>query len=278
MPSRYDLTTLNPALASLGYRLLYREEVESTMPIVDTHILSGSEERLVALTDHQRRGVGSKKGRVWMDDIYKSIMLSVALRANPQDLAKLQDMLALRAALAVKEVTGIEGLKLKWPNDFVIDGKKAGGMLVPAVYKEGPEGPLYLGSNLGLGLNVHYTKEDVDRLSPLTAYGMTSLDLHAPNPNNRQEILVAMLSAFRHVPLEVSWIDRNIQDTQDFNNKWRGLSAILGRDIQAEFTGTEPMVGKVLDTQIGKGVLLEAKSGKSNWINSAGLERVRTLS
>ncbi len=274
-PSHYDLKTLNPALASLGYRLLYRAEVESTMPIVEAHILSGNEERLVALTDQQTKGVGSKQGRVWMSSARKAIMFSAALKADPQDLSKLQDMVALKAAIAIQETTGIEDLKLKWPNDFVIDDKKTGGMMVPTIFAQTPQGPIYVGSNLGLGLNVHYSQADIDELSPLTDYGTTALDLHTQNPNNRQEILIGILDSISHVHLEASWVDKNTQVTQDLNNKWRKLAAILGRNILAEFFDDEPSYGKVLDTQIGKGILLEAKSGRSDWINAAGLKKVR---
>jgi BirA family transcriptional regulator, biotin operon repressor / biotin---[acetyl-CoA-carboxylase] ligase len=86
----------------------------------------------VVATDHQASGRG-RLGRSWNDETGKELMFSVLLRPS---LAPGQaHLLSLAAALAVAQtlelLPGLAGrVKVKWPNDVLIDGGKVCGILV----------------------------------------------------------------------------------------------------------------------------------------------------
>ena len=91
----------------------------------------------VALTEHQTEGRG-RLGRTWTDS---ALMFSVALYP-PQPVARWPE-LTLVAARAVADAIG-NGATIKHPNDVLVDGCKAAGILAEASERV----------VLGIGINV----------------------------------------------------------------------------------------------------------------------------
>jgi len=91
----------------------------------------------VALTEHQTEGRG-RLGRTWTDS---ALMFSVALYP-PQPVARWPE-LTLVAARAVAGAIG-NGATIKHPNDVLVDGRKAAGILAEASERV----------VLGIGINV----------------------------------------------------------------------------------------------------------------------------
>ena len=91
----------------------------------------------VALTEHQTEGRG-RLGRTWTDS---ALMFSVALYP-PQPVARWPE-LTLVAARAVADAIG-NGATIKHPNDVLVDGRKAAGILAEASERV----------VLGIGINV----------------------------------------------------------------------------------------------------------------------------
>ena len=92
----------------------------------------------VALAEHQTEGRG-RLGRTWTDS---ALMFSVALYP-PQPVARWPE-LTLVAARAVADAIG-DGATIKHPNDVLVDGRKAAGILAEA----GERVVLGIGINVG---------------------------------------------------------------------------------------------------------------------------------
>lgn len=92
----------------------------------------------VALAERQTEGRG-RLGRVWEDS---ALMFSVALHP-PQPVARWPE-LTLVAAHAVADAAGA-GASIKHPNDVLVDGRKAAGILAEA----GERVVLGIGINVG---------------------------------------------------------------------------------------------------------------------------------
>lgn len=118
---------LSPEAAMQIDRLTVLPEVDSTSSWVKRQPEPGV---IIGLAECQTAGRG-RRGRSWTAPAGSGILLSVRwpLRAAPEALR----LLSLQAGLAVREaVAQTSGLavRLKWPNDLMLDGKKLGGILV----------------------------------------------------------------------------------------------------------------------------------------------------
>jgi BirA family transcriptional regulator, biotin operon repressor / biotin---[acetyl-CoA-carboxylase] ligase len=76
----------------------------------------------VVVADHQIAGRGRSSHR-WEAPAGAALLVSFVLPPNP--------LLSLAAGVAAAEACG-RGVRLKWPNDLLLDGRKVGGILVEA--------------------------------------------------------------------------------------------------------------------------------------------------
>lgn len=104
----------------------------------------------LVLADEQTQGRG-RAGRSWYSPKGAGIWLALLLRPGE---APVGGALAIRAGLAVVESlwarAGSLGAALKWPNDVIVSGRKAGGVLCEARWS----GPRLGWVAVGIGLNV----------------------------------------------------------------------------------------------------------------------------
>ncbi|NJM36722.1 MAG: biotin--[acetyl-CoA-carboxylase] ligase [Akkermansiaceae bacterium] len=112
------------------FRLLIRESVQSTNDEVRSLAEMGAAEGLVLLAEKQTAGRG-RRGAVWFSPAGESLAFSILLR--PPEPKSLWPRLALATGLALAEAfesIQIHNVKVKWPNDVLIRGKKVAGVLV----------------------------------------------------------------------------------------------------------------------------------------------------
>jgi BirA family biotin operon repressor/biotin-[acetyl-CoA-carboxylase] ligase len=123
-----------PALrGSFGREYHWAEEIPTTQKALPPGAAHGA----VALAERQTAGRG-RLGRTWTDS---SLMFSVALYPPPP-VARWPE-LTLVAAHAVRDAIG-ERATIKHPNDVLVDGRKAAGILAEASERV----------VLGVGINV----------------------------------------------------------------------------------------------------------------------------
>jgi BirA family biotin operon repressor/biotin-[acetyl-CoA-carboxylase] ligase len=98
-------------------RLLHLASVTSTQDVA-RDLPIGS----VVVADHQTAGRGRSSHR-WEARPGTALLVSFVLPPNP--------LLSLAAGVGAAEACG-RGVRLKWPNDLLLDGRKVGGILVEA--------------------------------------------------------------------------------------------------------------------------------------------------
>ena len=118
---------------SFGREYHWAQEAETTQRMLPADAAHGA----VALAERQTAGRG-RLGRTWVDS---GLMFSVALYPPPP-LADWPE-LTLVAARAVAAAAGL-GASIKQPNDVLVDGRKAAGILAEAAERV----------VLGIGINV----------------------------------------------------------------------------------------------------------------------------
>jgi len=134
--------------------VFFIETVSSTMDISRQLASEGAAHGAVVTADFQEAGRGRIQGRSWEMDRGASLPFTILLR-YPR-LEEIPSALTLRAGLAVSlaiedfasqsiENNELLNVKVKWPNDIMIGGKKAAGILC-----EANDGDVHL----GIGINI----------------------------------------------------------------------------------------------------------------------------
>ena len=105
----------------------------------------------IVLAEYQTLGKG-RRGNQWLSPLASGICLSMGWQYDPQpeglNLISLFSGLAVARAL---KVLNYETIKLKWPNDIYLRGRKLGGILIETTAESA--GPCDV--VIGIGLNIH---------------------------------------------------------------------------------------------------------------------------
>lgn len=168
----------------IGKNLLFLTEVESTNTYAmgmlrNVNVMEGT----VVHTDHQSRGKG-QRGASWNSAVASNITASIILK--PGFLKSGESFfLSKISALALYDVltdvlnSSHYDIKIKWPNDMLVDSKKIAGILIENTYSQ--QQLQY--SVIGIGLNVN--QEAFHNLSDIA----TSLRLLTGSEHDRKEVL-----------------------------------------------------------------------------------------
>ena len=130
----------------------------------------------VVMARQQRAGRGRGE-RSWMSPRGGLYLSWVSSGLDAERLAELP-LLAAAAAHAAVAPWADDGVRLKWPNDLMLDGAKLGGVLVHARHGD----PVWV--TVGLGLNVH----GAPGLAAGADYQATCLADHHPEPLERDVV------------------------------------------------------------------------------------------
>ncbi|HKW69918.1 MAG TPA: biotin--[acetyl-CoA-carboxylase] ligase [Candidatus Dormibacteraeota bacterium] len=143
----------------------------------------------IVLADHQTAGRG-RLDRMWDAPPGTALLVSFVLMPNP--------VLSLGAGVAAAEACG-ENVRLKWPNDLLLDGRKLGGILVET--KAGK-------AICGIGINLSWAPDGAAQLN-----------------ESREEVL----GRLRERILE--WTAAPVDAVLA---RWRERSATLGRRVRID--------------------------------------------
>jgi BirA family transcriptional regulator, biotin operon repressor / biotin---[acetyl-CoA-carboxylase] ligase len=165
-----------------GREYRYFESCPSTQRLVGPDDIEGT----VAVAEEQTEGRG-RLGRRWHAPAGTSILCSVLLRpaAPPERLPELTLVAGRACADAVTRQTGLAAT-VKEPNDILIGGRKAAGIL-----GEAREGYVVL----GIGINVNVAASELPRRFEIPA---TSLLEESGGPVPRAPLLAALLERLEY--------------------------------------------------------------------------------
>jgi len=223
------LTTVRLGRAVRAYHAL-----GSTMNAAATWAAEAAPDGALVLAEHQTAGRG-RHGRTWADTPGAGLLLSLILR--PTLAAESLGMVPLAAGVAVAEaVEEVAGLApaLKWPNDVLVDGRKAAGVLVEGQFAAG-QAPVLV---VGVGVNVNGGEPP-----PEAAPHATSLAVAAGRPVARAPLLAAFLGRLEE------HLDGLAEDGgARLRAAWEARMAGRDATVTVRFPGTErlPLHGRAL--------------------------------
>ena len=206
--------------------------------------LGEANEFSVLLAEMQTSGRG-RRGREWVSPFGKNVYLSMAfgLPGGPEVLAGLSLVVGLSLAKVLSGHTS-KSLKLKWPNDVMIDGRKLAGVLVELR----GEATTAWSVVLGVGLNYDMTEDSAKGIDQPWA------SLRNFSSVGRNELiaeliqqLVVDLDQFRH------------SGFSGFRARWNDLDffageqvGVVGQGIVGRSLGVDALGNLVIDTVSGK--------------------------
>ncbi len=135
----------------LGQHIVLYETIGSTNAVAKTLAQQGAAEGTMVIAEGQTAGRG-RLGRSWLAPRGTSLLFSLIFRPDlPIRRAQGLTMICgLAIREAIREVTGLPA-QLKWPNDVMLRGRKAGGILTE-VSSHGEDLDYAV---VGIGLNVN---------------------------------------------------------------------------------------------------------------------------
>lgn len=122
-----DTITRGLYTRNIGKRVLVFSKVSSTMDIARQEVLKNTPEGTVIVAEQQTKGRGRLK-RMWQTP-KGNIAVSVVLYPPREYMYSLIMLASLAVLNSIQKVTKLT-CHLKWPNDVLIHGKKACGILI----------------------------------------------------------------------------------------------------------------------------------------------------
>lgn len=149
----------------------------------------GTEVRPTVIVARRQTAGRGRSGRAWKDlgDSGLSLSLLLPWPVGPERV-RLPVTLGVLLAAGLSKAFGLD-VKLKWPNDLLVGGRKLGGLLVEA--RAGDDGEGY--AVAGLGLNVRATRKELDAAG-LSAATSLAAEGVAPERCGREPVLETVLS------------------------------------------------------------------------------------
>jgi BirA family transcriptional regulator, biotin operon repressor / biotin---[acetyl-CoA-carboxylase] ligase len=254
------------------------EFLPSTMTRAGELADAGVAEGAVVLADHQTAGRG-RRGRTWLDRPGASLMLSVVLRPALPSSRSWAAIAAAGVALAeaTGELLGPAAVALKWPNDLLIGGRKAAGLLAEG--RTAPVGGLAklvapgLGALiLGMGVNVTQAPADFppDLRDRVTSLAMAADAAGVPAERvTRAALLAAWGRRF------VAHYQRLGTDGSSILPAYRRRLGTLGREVRVTLAGTSPIVGVAEDVLVDGGLVIRRDDGSRVTVAAGEVEHLR---
>jgi BirA family biotin operon repressor/biotin-[acetyl-CoA-carboxylase] ligase len=146
----------------------------------------------IVIAEHQTAGRGRRDHR-WDAPPGSALLVSFVLAPKP--------LLSIAAGVAAAEACG-SNVRLKWPNDLVVEDKKVGGILVENMAGK---------AVCGIGINLHRAPEHAAKLDQPQAWVFKRL---------REKMTF--------------W---SAAPDEEVLARWRELSATLGRRVRVEMSG-----------------------------------------
>jgi BirA family biotin operon repressor/biotin-[acetyl-CoA-carboxylase] ligase len=215
----------------LGRELHCFEVLDSTNLTAREMAAAGAPDGAVVIADAQRRGRG-RLGREWVSPARKNLYVSIVLRCEvpPERLAQINLLAGVATCETIRE--WCPAAAIKWPNDVLLDGRKAGGILSEIEQSGGQRAVV-----LGIGVNLNSSLGDFpDQLRDKA----TSLHLAGGVDVDRARFAGRLLTA-----VERCYELWRREGFAPIAARWRALAPLVGRRIHvAEPSGT--IAGEVL--------------------------------
>lgn len=254
-----DFIKANPGTSRIGREVIVYRSTSSTNDIAAEYAKGGRKnDGLAVFAEHQTAGRG-RRGSSWISGARESILCSILL--YEPDIKP--DVLVLAIAVATAETIGRCGrmeAKIKWPNDILLNDKKAAGILVEGITVKRRK--FFI---VGIGINCHQKKGDFPCEFRRTA---TSIDIESGTICDRSRIAKRLIVNFDN------YLAVGLKDPGVIVEKWRDQSVLLGKRITVEHNGRR-FTGNCIGIEPAEGLVLQLERGGVKMFDAASTAVVK---
>lgn len=232
--------------------LRYYPQIGSTNSEAAGWLEAGAPDRALVVADEQTSGRG-RAGRRWLTPPGSALAFSLVLRpdlidkVSPETIGRLAALGALAVCDALQAAYALQA-QIKWPNDVLLERRKAAGILAETHWS----GDRLLGAILGIGINVASPAVPADVIFPATC-----IEAVVGQKIDRWVLLRQVLQAL------LTWRAR-LQEPA-FIEAWQERLAFRGewvRIVPTDGVGIAPRVGQVLGLESDGALRLKDRAGQ----------------
>ena len=227
-------------------------ETGSTNTDLFADAMAGAPSHSVLMADNQTAGRG-RLDRTWQAKPGTNLLVSLLFRSEANSLTAWPRIVALAATNACQELIASDRasmkpaplLKLKWPNDLLIDDRKLGGML-----SIGDQQKQFV--VVGIGINVGWSPPEAVALGEFFGEKIST-------PVN---LLEQMLR-------EITRIEKLSED--ELHQQYIEKLATLGKKVRVELTSGAVIIGQAQDVDVdGRLIVIETSNKSARHIIDTG--------
>ena len=222
--------------------IIYLKETDSTNTRAKELAAQGAPEGTLIIAEKQTNGRG-RRGRNWFSPPGGGIYCSLILRPTmqPGETPRITLMTAVVLAETLIFLMKLK-LRIKWPNDILVNGKKLAGILTEISTEMDAVNYIVV----GLGLNVNTRFENFPKEIKKTA---TSILIETGNRTPRIKLIQNYLKLYEQY---YDMFKKN--NFKPIMSRWRELADIIGKQIKVNVIG-KTHIGEVVDVD-NDGVLI----------------------
>ncbi len=246
---------------NIGREVIRLGEVDSTNTYAEGLAENGAMHGTVVIAESQTSGKG-RLGRIWISPpggIYMSIILRP--RMELKDSTLLTMMAGVACCRALRDATGLD-IRIKWPNDLIVSGRKLGGILTEVKSREHRIEFVVV----GIGINVDVLSEG---FPPEVREIATSIGNEKLREQPKDALLRALLNEVDR------WYDIFMEKGgRPVLKEWRRFAAMLGKSVKVT-VGKEETTGIAEDIDDQGLLIMRLQSGILRKISAGDLTILR---
>lgn len=235
----------------IGSKIYHKEKIYSSLEWAKSE-LSNVPDGTLFLADFHEYTRG-RQGRIWKSYPGQLIMTFVLKpKISLDNLEFRLNHLNMAISLGILEPLKKFNVGLKWPNDFVLNNKKLGGVIFESVFKD----KKLEGIVVGFAINVNNIIPESDELFPIA----TSLKMALGKEIDEENLFKLLLEGLNN--FYKGWLNGEFQK---IFNSWKNVQLYLNRDITIHKKDGAVVVGIFYDLLTnGDLVLKNKKNEKEN--------------
>ena len=201
----------------------------------------------VARIAHEQTAGKGRAGRVWLAKPEDTLCFSLAypFKCRPSDLSGLSLVVGLAVLSGIAQALGLtetqlyqSGLRLKWPNDLLLNNAKLGGILIEGG-QTNPSAPTWM--VIGIGLNLRNAANTANILADKSSLGVAALDQLISDKTLVPDIEFIWLKLIESLEKYLTTFEQ--QGFSYFRNTWVRWDAFMNEPVSISGSGSAPIFG-----------------------------------